>query len=98
MKKIILVLAALLVSTPPMAETHMKNEITDSFTDKVKKINENEQEIVVQFNRHAALYKMQKNNPRFQELKTKLEKLKKEEKKVKVVASIPMMEIKDVTE
>jgi hypothetical protein len=98
MKKIILVLAALLVSTPPMAETHMKNEITDSFTDKVKKINENDSEIVVQFARHAALYKMPKNNPRYVELKAKLEKLKKEEKKVKVVAIIPMMEIKDVTE
>jgi hypothetical protein len=44
------------------------------------------------------LYKMPKNNPRYVELKAKLEKLKKEEKKVKVVAIIPMMEIKDVTE
>lgn len=98
MKKIILLLATLLVTTPTMADNHMKNEITDSFTDKIKAINENEQEIIVKFSRHAALYKISKNNPRYQEVKTKLEKLKKEEKKVKVVAVIPMMEIKDVTE
>jgi hypothetical protein len=35
---------------------------------------------------------------RYEELKTKLEKLKKEEKKVKVVAILPMMEIKDLNE
>lgn len=98
MKKLILVLATLLVSTPPMAETTMKNEITDSFTDKVKMINENDQEMVVQFSRHAALYKLPKNSPRYAEVKAKLEKLKKEEKKVKVTAIIPMMEIKDITE
>lgn len=98
MKKILLVLATLLVSSPSMAETNMKNEITDSFTDKVKMINENDQEMIVQFSRHAALYKLPKNNPRYQEVKSKLEKLKKEEKKVKVTAIIPMMEIKDITE
>lgn len=98
MKKILILIATLLVTTPSMAETHMKNEITDSFTDKVKMINENDQEMIVQFVRHAALYKLPKNSPRYQEVKTKLEKLKKEEKKVKVVAIIPMMEIKDVAE
>jgi biopolymer transport protein ExbD len=98
MKKLLLVLATILVSTPPMAESQMKNEITDSFTDKVKMIREEEKEIVVQFTRHASLYKMPKSNPRYEELKTKLEKLKKEEKKVKVVAILPMMEIKDLNE
>lgn len=87
-----------MVSSPTIAETQMKNEITDSFTDKIKEIKEEEKEIVVQFSRHAALYKMLKTNPRYEELKTKLEKLKKEEKKVKVVAVLPMMEIKDITE
>lgn len=98
MKKFLLIMATLLLSAPTIADTQMKNEITDSFTDKVKSIKEDEKEIVVQFARHAALYKMPKSNPRFEELKTKLEKLKKEEKKVKVVAVVPMMEIKDVTE
>ncbi|MBC7539348.1 MAG: hypothetical protein H7281_11045 [Bacteriovorax sp.] len=98
MKKILLILATLLVSASTIADTKMKNEITDSFTDKVKTIKEDEKEMVVQFARHAALYKMAKTNPRYEELKTKLEKLKKEEKKVKVVAVIPMMEIKDITE
>ncbi|MGZ3788044.1 MAG: hypothetical protein ACXVLQ_05940 [Bacteriovorax sp.] len=98
MKKILLVLATLLVSAPGMAETPMKNEITDSFTDKVKMIKEDDKEIVVHFARHAAIYKMPKSNPRYAEMKMKLEKLKKEEKKVKVVAIIPMMEIKDIAE
>jgi len=98
MKKILLILATLMVSAPTMAETSMKNEITDSFTDKVKNIKEDDKEITVQFTRHAAFYKMAKSNPRYEELKSKLEKLKKEEKKVKVVAVLPMMEIKDITE
>lgn len=98
MKKLMIILATLLIHSPSMAETPMKNEITDSFTDKVKKINENDQEMVVQFSRHAALYKLPKSSPHYQEVKAKLEKLKKEEKKVKVTAIIPMMEIKDVTE
>lgn len=98
MKKILLILAALVVSEPAVIEAQVKNEITDSFTDKVKNINEDDKEIVVQFARHASTYKMKKSNPRFEELKTKLEKLKKEEKKVKVVAVLPMMEIKDIAE
>lgn len=97
MKKILLVLATLLVSAPSMAESGA-NEITDSFTDKVKTIKEEDKEIIVQFARHSSVYKMTKSNPRYEELKTKLEKLKKEEKKVKVVAVLPMMEIKDITE
>ena len=98
MKKILLILATLIVSVPTIAETQMKNEITDSFTDKVKNIKEDDKEIVIQFSRHAALYKMTKSNPRYEELKAKLEKLKKDEKKVKVVAVLPMMEIKDIAE
>ena len=98
MKKLFLVLTALLISLNLIAETKMKNEITDSFTDKIKSINEEEKEIIVEFSRHAALYKMQKTNPRFLELKAKLEVLKKEQKKVKIIATMPMMEIKDITE
>lgn len=98
MKKILLILATLIVTTPVMSEQQMKNEITDSFTDKVKNINENDNEMVVSFVRHAALYKMTKSNPRYEEIKSTLMKLKKEEKKVKVVAVLPKMEIKDITE
>jgi hypothetical protein len=87
-----------MISNPGVTETGVKNEITDSFSDKVKEIKEEEKEIVVQFARHSANFKMNKLNPRYSELKAKLEKLKKEEKKVKVVAILPMMEIKDLTE
>ncbi len=98
MKKILLILATLLISAETTAESQIQNEITDSFTDKVKTIKEDDKEIVVQFSRHAASYRMNKNHPRFEELKAKLEKLKKEEKKVKVVAILPKMEIRDLTE
>lgn len=99
MKKLLLILATLLISAETAtAESHVKNEITDSFTDKVKKIKEGEKEILVQFTQQSSPYRVAKNHPRFEELKAKLEKLKKEEKKVKVVAILPMMEIKDLTE
>lgn len=97
MKKILLILATLMSAEPSIAE-RVRNEITDSFTDKVLDLKEDEKEIVVQFARHSSNYKMLKSHPRFEEIKAKLEKLKKEEKKVKVVAVLPMMEIKDITE
>ena len=99
MKKYLLLLTAIFLSTGTLlAETKMKNEITDTFSDKIKNIQENSDELKISFHRHAAFYKMTKSNPKYDELKTKLEKLKKEEKKVKIVAIIPGMEIKDVTE
>ncbi len=98
MKKIFLVLIALLISSNIIAETRMKNEITDTFSDKIKNIKDEDNEIVVQFFRQAAVYKMQKSHPRYGELKAKLELLKKDEKKAKIVATIPKMEIKDITE
>jgi hypothetical protein len=81
-----------------MSESFSQNEITDSFTDTVKSIQEEDKVMIIQFVRHTATYKMLKSNPRYEELKTKLEKLKKDEKKVRIVAVIPMMEIKDITE
>ena len=99
MKKYLLLITAVLLSTGSLlAETSMKKEITDTFSDKIKNIQENKDELKISFQRHAAFYKMTKSNPKYDELKTKLEKLKKEEKKVKIVAIIPGMEIKDVTE
>ncbi len=97
MKKILLILAAMIVSEPILAEG-IKNEITDSFRDSVKSFSEDENEIVVQFTRHSSLYKISKNHPRYEEIRAKLEKLKKEEKKAKVVAVLPKMEIKDIAE
>jgi hypothetical protein len=98
MKKLLLIAATLLASEGAMSIDRTKNEITDSFTDRVKEFQEEDQEIVVHFTRHSSLYKVPKSNPRFLELKSKLEKLKKDEKKVKVVAVLPMMEIRELTE
>ena len=98
MKKILLLFATLIVSNKSMSENKIKNEITDSFTDIVKEIQEDDKELVIQFIRHSAMYKMLKSNPRYEELKIRLEKLKKDEKKARIIAVIPMMEIKDITE
>lgn len=97
MKKILLIIATM-ISSESLLAVEGKNEITDSFRDTVKTISEGEKEIVVQFSRHSAIYKVSKDHPRYEEIKTKLEKLKKEEKKAKVVAVIPKMEIKDIAE
>ncbi|MDO9182549.1 MAG: hypothetical protein Q7U04_09070 [Bacteriovorax sp.] len=98
MKKLLLILASFIVVTPVIADNKLKNEVTDSFTDRVKMIREDDKEITVQFTRNTILYKMAKSNPRYEEFKSKLEKLKTEEKKVRVVAIMPMMEIKDIIE
>jgi hypothetical protein len=98
MKKMLLIFATLIVSNKSISESKIKNEMTDSFTDIIKDIQEEDKEITVHFFRHSSIYKMLKSNPRYEELKIKLEKLKKDEKKVRIIAIIPAMEIKDITE
>jgi hypothetical protein len=98
MKKLLLILATLITSASVTGETTIKNEITDSFTDKIKNTKEEDKEMLIQFSRHAAFYKLPKTNPRYEELKAKIEKLQKEEKKVKIIAIIPMMEIRNIEE
>ena len=71
-------------------------DITHSFTDTIKSIKENNDSTTIQFDRYAILYKLKKSNINYNELKVKFEKYKKEEKQVKVVVTIPMMEIKEI--
>ncbi len=98
MNKILLMTLSLLISTLSLAENPMKKEVTDTFSDQIKKYKENENEIIVTFFRHSAIYKIKKTNPKFSELKILIEKLKKDEKKINIIAIIPQMEIKEIKE
>lgn len=98
MIKISLATIIMLFSFLAFAQGNMNNQSMDSFTDKIRQISNNEKDISVRFAKHAAIYKILKSNPHFEELKTKLEKLKKEKKEVKIVVNMQDMEIKNVTE
>jgi len=98
MKSLLVVVASLFFSTHLRAETSGKPELTDSFTDVVKSVSAEGKVLVVKFNRHAAVYKVGFDHPQFTEIKAKLEKAQKIDQKVKVIAIIPSMTIKEITE
>lgn len=98
MKGLLIVVATLFFSSQTKAESVNKAQLTDSFTDVIKSITEEKKVLIVSFKRHAALYRLDHENPQFAEIKTKLEKAKKVDQKVKVVAIIPSMTIKEITE
>ncbi|MBC7428691.1 MAG: hypothetical protein H7336_08785 [Bacteriovorax sp.] len=97
MKSLFVVFASLLFSSHLQAESVQKPELTDSFTDVIKSVSEEGHVLVVKFNRHAAIYKVGKEHPQFAEIKAKLEKAQKIDQKVKVVAIIPSMTIKEIS-
>lgn len=96
MKSLIVIVASMLFSTHINAEASGKRELTDSFTDVIKSISEENKALTVKFHRHAAVYRVALDHPQFAEIKAKLEKAKKVDQKVKVVAIIPSMTIKDI--
>lgn len=97
MRSLIVIVASLLFSTQMNAESSSKPELTDSFTDVVKSLSEENRTLVVKFQRHASFYHVALDHPQFAEIKAKLENAKKVDQKVKVVAIIPSMTIKDVS-
>jgi len=96
MKSLIVIVASMLFSTHINAEANGKRELTDSFTDVIKSISEENKALTVKFHRHAAVYRVATDHPQFAEIKAKLEKAKKVDQKVKVIAIIPSMTIKDI--
>lgn len=97
MKALLIVAASIFFSTQLKAEPQ-RPELTDSFADAVKSISEEDKALVVTFHRHAAIYKVVKEHPKFGEIKAKLEKAQKVDQKIKVVAIIPSMTIKEIKE
>lgn len=97
MKALIMVMASLLFSSEVKSERTEKNELTDSFSDIITSVSEEEQDILITFNRHAATFKVPRKHPQFKEIKAKLEKAQKIDQKVRVIAIIPSMLIKDIS-
>ena len=67
--------------------------ITDTFNDKVRAIKETDEGLELHFELYSAIYKINKLNPNFEQLKKVLEKSKSKNKEIKVVVEIPSMEI-----
>lgn len=96
MKSLLVIVASLFFSSDIKTENFHKTELTDSFTDMVQSVFEEGAALVVRFQRHASLFKITKEHPQFTEIKAKLEKAQKIDQKVKVVAIIPSMTIKEI--
>lgn len=97
MRSLIVIVASLLFSSQMNAESTSRPELTDSFVDVVKSITEDNKTLIVKFHRHAAVYRNALEHPQFAEIKAKLENAKKVDQKVKVVAIIPSMTIKEIS-
>ena len=96
MKALLLVMASLLLGNNAEAQSSGKREITDSFTDKINSVTEEDKTVTIKFSQHAAIYHLPKKHPEYEKLKNMLEKMQKNDQKIKVVAIIPTMEIKEI--
>jgi hypothetical protein len=96
MKSILVLMASLLFSDQSIGGSTRKSEITDSFIDIVKSVTEEDKQMTIKFTQHSSIYRIPKDNPNYEELKNMLEKMQKNEKKIKIIAIIPTMEIKEV--
>lgn len=95
MKAFFLVAASLLFSSQ-MEKESKRSELTDSFSDLIHSITEENRDLIVRFHRHVASYKIPFGHPQFAEIKIKLEKAQKIDQKIKVIAIIPSMTIKEI--
>lgn len=86
------ILLSLFLISSAFAENKMQ-KISDSFSDKVKMVKETPDGLNLHFELHAAIYKINKKNPNFEQLKKTIEGSQAENKEIKVVAEIPAMEI-----
>lgn len=97
MKSLLVILFSLVVSNQVMASNE-SNEIVDQFKDKVKQVIVTNDHLEVHFKTHAAIYKVNKDHPKFKEIQNKLEEKVRDQKVVKITSSIPKMEIKEISE
>ena len=97
MKSLIVMVASLLFSSQMNAQSSNKPEFTDSFFDVVKSLSDENKTLVVKFHKHTSIYYIGHNHPQYNEIKVKLENAKKVDQKVKVIAILPSMTIKDIS-
>ena len=97
MRSLIVMVASLLFSTPMNAQSSSRPELTDSFFDVVKSLSEENKTLAIKFHKHTASYYIAHNHPQYEDIKAILENAKKVDQKVKVIAIIPSMTIKDIS-
>ena len=97
MKSLIVMVASLLFSTQMNTKNSNRPEFTDSFLDVVKSLSDENKTLVVKFHNHNSIYYIAHNHPQYNEIKVKLENAKKVDQKVKVIAILPSMTIKDIS-
>ena len=71
--------------------------VTDTFTDKIKLIKPTPDGIKIAFSLRAAFYKLNNSNPNFLKMKSQLEDVLKNHSKIKVTATVPSMEIQEIS-
>ena len=99
MKSLLVILASLLIGNHPAYTSEGSAlELTDSFSDLINWVEEEKDTLIVAFKKHSALYKISKEHPHYGEIKAKIENAQKNDKKLKVVAIIPSMSIKEIKE
>ncbi len=98
MRTLLIIMVSVLFSSKTSSTETSNNQITDTFTDTIKSISLEEKDLTVTFNRHAAIYRLSKEHPQYDEIKAKLEKAQKAKQKKLIVAIIPSMLIKEIGE
>ncbi|MBY0413348.1 MAG: hypothetical protein K2Q18_04255 [Bdellovibrionales bacterium] len=94
--KALFVFAASLLFSQSAERDSKTSELTDSFSDLIHTISEENKDLIVTFQRHFSNYVIPCGHPQFAEIKIKLEKAQKIDQKIKVVAIIPSMTIKEI--
>lgn len=96
MKALLVAVASLFINSPNTSEGAVRPGLFDTFTDAVKSITEENKTLVVRFQRQAELFMVAQDDPQYADIKEKLEKAQKIAQKIKVIAIIPSMTIKEV--
>ena len=96
MKALLVAMSAFLLTSKTERDPQNRNTLLDTFTDAVKSITEENKTLVVRFQRHSELFRIDQNDPQYTIIKAKLEKAEKIAQKIKIIAVIPSMTIKEV--
>jgi hypothetical protein len=96
LKALLVAVASFLLSAPNDSQGIPRSKLVDTFTDAVKSITEENRTLIVSFQRQAEQFMIAQDDPQYVDIKEKLEKAQKIAQKIKVIAIIPSMTIKEV--
>ena len=92
MKALVVAFASFLFSS----ESVPGSKLLETFIDGVLSLSEENRTLVVRFQGQPELFKITQDHPQYAEIKAKLEKAQKIAQKIKVIAIIPSMTIKEI--